>query len=72
MGEFTIDKDNKQITMSTTYTYESEWAENWLRIIESTEQDYITDCDNQEGAPNDLQLFKEFKVLIQELQQRSI
>lgn len=72
MGEFTVDKDNKQITMSVPYNYDSEWAQNWLNMIEDFEAQYITNCENQKGAPNDLSLFKEFRILIQELQQRSL
>ena len=72
MGEFTIDTENRTITMNTTYTYSSDWSDAWLNILDEQEQLYLQTCVDEKGSPNDLQLFKEFRLLIQELQQRGI
>ena len=72
MAECTLDTTNRTVTMNTTYSYEEGWAQNWLNIIENYEQQYIDNCSDGEGAVNDLKLFKEFKILIQELQQKGV
>ena len=72
MGECTLDTTNRTVTMNATYTYEEGWAQSWLNIVEQFESDYLANCTNGEGAENDLQLFKEFKTLIQELQQKGV
>jgi hypothetical protein len=72
LGELTLDTENKTITMNTTYTYESGWSEGWLNIINDQEQLYLETCVDQKGSPNDLQLFKEFRLLIEELQQKGV
>lgn len=69
LGELSIDKDARTITMNSTYTYDISFLNNWQSIIDDYRVQYLADCENNEGAPNDLQLFKNFDNMISVLRQ---
>lgn len=69
LGELSIDKDARTITMNSVYTYDISFLDNWQNIINDYREQYLDDCENNEGEPNDLQLFKNFDNMISVLRQ---
>ena len=69
LGELSINKETRTITMNTPYQYEPDFLDTWQSIIDNYRQQYLQDCPDNEGAANDLQLFKEFDNLISVLRQ---
>ena len=69
LGELSIDTDARTITMNSVYTYDISFLDNWQNIINHYREQYLDDCENNEGALNDLQLFKNFDNMISVLRQ---
>jgi hypothetical protein len=63
LSNFTIDKDNKTITMSEPYTYDSDVISNWKNQIQQYEETYLTTLTTEnpdyEIVENDRVIFVE-------------
>tara|TARA_R110002110_G_scaffold120457_1_gene295664 strand:+ start:276 stop:605 length:330 start_codon:yes stop_codon:yes gene_type:complete len=63
LSNFTIDKDNRTITMSETYTYDANIISTWKTQIQQYEETYLTALKNQnpdyEMVENDRVIFVE-------------
>ncbi len=69
LGELTLDKNTRTITMNSTYTYDMDFLDQWQSLINDYRTQYLEACENNEGAANDLQLFSNFDNMISVLRQ---
>ena len=72
LSNFTIDKDNRTITMLEPYTYDSDMISNWKSQIQQYEETYLTNLKledpNYEMVENDRVIFVEIYKWIDMIQ----
>ena len=68
LGQFTIDKDNKTITLNSTYTYDDAEIQKWQDTLSQAIANYNADLPaGVEIANNDDQLFMNVQEMIDKI-----
>ena len=58
MGEFTVDKTNRTITMNSSYTIDSDTLDSWQTTLSNAKSEYESEYSlDNELASNDYKLF---------------
>ena len=58
MGEFTVDKTNRTITMNSSYTIDSDTLDSWQTTLANAKNEYESEYSlDNELASNDYTLF---------------